>query len=306
MKVFKSFMLKASVALVVGMMAGCGGGGGGSAPASGGLTQEKANVQLTSLASELGCNYTAVAVAEDMKAGIALTFRATELVNSAITEGKIASNLSAPNIATSQPAIDGGIPAIVAVQPGTCGGSVTTPDLGVGTYTFNNFCYSDPSTGSTATINGSLDLQTDGSSITFSTPTPLHIVTSNPTGDITINISGGALGLDGSGSISSLTIASLSVTDNSTGTNYSASNINVTISGSTVAFSADVNDPEAGALHVEGTANSGTRQVNINVSDVHGSTVTVSGIGGVYDASFNGSPIGTLDCSMIPIPSIPI
>ena len=312
MKAFKSFVFKASVALVVGLIAGCGGGGsgssgGGGVPPAGGLTPEKANAQLTVLASELGCNYSVVAVAGETQTAMALTFRATELLNGAMTQSSIASNLSAPEIATSQLAIDGSLPAIAAVQPGTCGGSVTMPDLGFGTYTFNDFCYSDPSSGATSTVNGSLVLGTDGGTITFSTPTLLHIVASNPAGDVTMDISGGVLGLDGSGSISSLAIASLNMTDNSTGTSYSATNINVTISGSTVAFSATVNDPGAGGtLYVEGTSNSDTRQANISISDTYDSVVTVSGIGGVYDAAFDGSPIGTLDCSMITIPSLPI
>ena len=309
MKAFRSLILKTSALLLVGMMAGCGGGsdgGGGGAPPAGGLTPEKANIQLTALATELGCNYTTVAVAEDTKTAMALAFRATELLNGAMTESSIASNLSAPEIASSQPGTGGGIPAIAAVEPGTCGGSVTMPDFGFGTYTFDNFCYSDPDTGATATINGSLVLETDGSAITFSTPAPLRIITANPAGDVTINIGGGALGLDGSGNINSLSIASLDVTDNSTGTSYSATNINVAISGSTVAFSATVNDPGVGTLYVEGTANTDTRQANINVSDTGGSVVSVSGIGGVYDATFDGSPIGTLDCSMIAVPSLPI
>jgi len=308
MKAFKSLILKASAVVAVGFLAGCGGGGsgggGGGVPPAGGLTPEKANAQLTALASELGCSYSAVAVSGETKTAMALTVRAGELLAGAMTEGSIASNLTAPEIASSELSA-GTLPAIAAVQPGTCGGSVTMPDFGFGTYTFNNFCYSDPASGATATINGSLELGTDGSTISFATPSPLHIISSNPAGDVTINVGGGILGLDGSGNINSLTIASLNVTDNTTGTSYSATNINITLSGSTVGFSATVNDPGVGTLYIEGSANPDTRQLAINVSDTAGSVVSVSGIGGIYDASFDGSPIGTLDCSMVTIPTIP-
>ena len=181
------------------------------------------------------------------------------------------------------------------------------PDFIIGTYQFDNYCYSDPGTGSIATINGSLNINTEGSTISFSTPTSLRIITSNPNEDFTIDVQGGILGLDSTGSISSVSIANLNISDNSTGTHYSASSINVVLGGSAVTFSANINDPEAGGnLHIEGTADNNTRQLNTTVTDSYGSVVSISGIGGVYDTSFNGSPLGTLDCSSVTVPSIPL
>ena len=307
MKLLKGLTQIVIAGIAAAAIVGCGGGGGGgggSAPVapSSGLTADKANKQLLSVASLLGCSYTTTASASDAELGIVLAAKTIDVIKNLAVNNDVTMDTSAPMIASA----NGNIPAIAAVYPGTCGGSLTMPDLYIGTYQFDNFCYTDPSTGASATIDGSLNIQYDGS-VKIDTITPLTIVTSNPPLNVTVEMSGGVIGLNGLDleSINSISIASLVITNNATGARYTITNVNAYLNGDVITLGGAINDPSIGDIIVEGTVNNVTGSANLTATDQFGNAVTISGSNSVYTATHNGAPLGTMDCSSAQRPSIP-
>ena len=305
MKLRKLGLMAGSAALVLTMMTGCGGGSssgtdGGTTPAPpappAGLTPEDVNAKLDGIAKQLGCDYTPIAMATSSETDMAVTYKSLSILTKVVT------------INTQTAKSD--MQIVAKTEPGTCGGSVTMPDDGfIGTISFNNYCID--SDGAQATIDGSLLIAAGeaGGSINVSTPTPLNIKSTNPaTGeglDATLNINGMVVTQFADDHIE-ITAASIAVTDNTKGETYSISNLNVNIpslEGGVITFSGTFSNPLVeGALQVSGSLNSETGETILNATDVNGDKVTLSGSGGILDASFNGEPVGEMDCTMVSTP----
>jgi len=326
MKVSKLVMLLASVGLVFGMMTGCGGGGGSSnvggstpppTPPAAGLDGQKVNETATQLAETVGCDYTTVTAAQSGKLNAALSYKAVGALKSVFESDSVLKNV-----------LDASISAKTSdVANGTCGGSyLLETDLdesGAGTIdiTFDHYC-DDSTVGVATTLNGSLNIvlaQTSETSmtITASTGTPLNIKTTNPNtsenADVTIDLQNGevVINTDASDNLTTigLTASSVTVTDNITGQSCTFSNVDVQIDMLTQAatFSATVQcTGDTGSINVSGTADA-TGQVAITVTDENGKqgTLTSTDVEGVFDVSFDGAPLGTMDCSMVDVPAVP-
>ncbi len=306
MKVRKLLMLIASIGLVFGLMTGCGGGGSDddvvaplpTASPEAGLKPEKVNEFVGNIADELGCTYTEIALSQSAQKNIELSLETVGLIKKVIASGK-------------------NVKDVASTQPGTCGGSVTMPDdllsTMTGTIVFTNYCISAEEIGSQTTINGSVALATDevAGTITASTPTPLTIVSSSPdTGNpvnVTIDLVNGVLTINEDETMK-ITVTALTITDNVTGKVYSITNFTVDIGEELLTFSGTFNNPEVtGAVDVVGSFNMTTGEGTITVTDQDGVEVILSTTAteGIFDVSFDGAPLGTMDCSDVAVPELP-
>jgi len=308
MKMNKFVMLMASLGLVFSVMTGCGGGssdgGDVTAPvADVGLEPDKVNDFIENMAKELGCTYTEVTTSQSTETDIALSLDTVELIKKVMVSGKSVIDLAAA-------------PMIAAIEPGTCGGTVEMPDDFLstfnGTITFSNYCLSAEEIGSETTIDGSLTLVVDEASgtISASTPTPLTIVSSSPETDnpvnVTIDLDSATLTINEDESMK-ITITALTVTDNVTGKVYTITNFTADIVGDMITFNGTFNNPEVtGAVNVVGSINGTTGEGTITATDQDGIEVklTSTSTEGVFDVSFDGAPLGTMDCSTVAIPTI--
>jgi len=323
MKMNKLVMLIASVGLVFGMMTGCGGGGSGGGdgggtptPPAAGLDDQKVNDTATQLAETLGCEYTNATVAQNKTFNVALSYKAVEAMKTAIARKPVLKEVLAASGSTD-----------VTETPGSCGGTVVTETVenadgtgGTIDITFNNYCDQD-TLGVATTLNGSVQAvlsETAASmTITASTGTPLNIKATNPNTsektDVTIDLQGGEviINTDASSSLTSidLTASSITITDNITGETCTFSNVDVHIDMATqvATFSATVVcSGDTGSINISGTADA-TGQATINVTDENGKkgTLQSTAVEGVFDVSFDGAPVGTMDCSMVDVPEVP-
>jgi len=308
MKARRFVMLMASVGLVFGLMTGCGGGGDDDAPATTptvGLEADKVNDFVGDISVELGCIYTELATAQSKQLNTTISLDTVGLIKKVIVSGKNVKDMLAA-------------PIISATEPGTCGGSITIPDdllsTMTGTITFDNYCMSAEEIGSQTTINGSVTLAGDeaAGTITASTPTPLTIVSSSPATDnpvnVTIDLDSATLTINEDESID-ITITALTVTDHTAGDVYTITNFTANMSGDMITFSGTF-DPgtDAGALSVVGSINGTTGVGTITATDQNGVTVTISSTdleGAIFDVSFDGAPLGTMDCSDVTVPELP-
>ncbi len=306
MKMSKFVMLMASIGLVFSVMTGCGGGSSDDVaivpPV--GLEPDKVNDFIGDMAKELGCTYTEVTTSQSTETDIALSLDTVDLIKKVMVSGKSVIDLAAA-------------PIISATEPGTCGGTVEMPDDLLttlnGTITFTNYCLSAEEIGSETTISGSVTLAVDeaAGTITASTPTPLTIVSSSPdTGNpvnVTIDLDNGVLTINEDGTMK-ITVTALTITDNVTGKVYSITNFTADIGEDLLTFSGTFNNPEVtGAVDVVGSINMTTGEGIITVTDQDGVEVILSTTAteGIFDVSFDGAPLGTMDCSDVTVPEIP-
>jgi len=330
MKTRKVVMLMASMGLVFGLMTGCGGsssdstppaGGGGTPtpPTVAGLDNEKVNQTATQLAETLGCEYSTVAKAQSKKFNVVLSYKVAGSIKTVMAREDIlkrAVEVSRLDKETDTIAGDCGGTLVMETEE-DASGTGGTIDL-----TFTNYCNSE-AVGVETTLNGSLNIvlsQTSETSmtITASTGTPLNIKATNPNTsdnmDATIDLQGGevVINMDTSGeNMTSIdVIASLiTLTDNISGQSCTASNLVADINMVTqvTTFSATVKcTGDTGSIDVSGTAGA-SGQVTINVTDENGKkgTLKSTAVEGVFDVSFDGAPLGTMDCSMVEVPEVP-
>lgn len=328
MKMRKFVMLMASLGLVFGLMTGCGGGSSSDgdvtqppAPPVAGLDDQKVNETATQLADTLGCDYTTVATAQSGKFNAAFSYKAVGALKSVLESDSVLKTVMEAYISAKTE----------ETVPGSCGGSylmVTEEDTsgtgGTIDITFDNYC-DDTTVGVATTLNGSLNIVLAQSSetslsITASTGTPLNIKTTNPNTsdniDTTIDLQNGEVVINTdatSGDLTTigLTASSVTITDNVTGESCTFTNVNVQIDMATqsATFAATVNctGTDTGSIDVSGTADA-TGQVAITVTDENGKqgTLTSTDVEGVFDVSFDGAPLGTMDCSSVEVPELPV
>ncbi|MEA2047490.1 MAG: hypothetical protein U9O64_03485 [Campylobacterota bacterium] len=300
-------MLIASVGLVFGLMTGCGGGSdddSGIIDPTTGLEEDKVNEFVGDIADELGCTYTEVTTSQSIETDITSSLETVEVLKKVAISGKSVIELAET-------------PIISATEPGTCGGTIEIPDnfldTMTGTISLTNYCMIDEESGVETTINGSVAVAVDETSglITVSTPTPLTIVSSSPeTGNpvnITINLDNATLAISEDESMQ-FTITALTVTDNVTNKVYTITNFTADVVGDMLTFNGTFNNPdEIGTVSVVGSINSATGEGTITATDQDGVEVKLSTTEneGVFDVSFDGAPLGTMDCTTVDIPTVP-
>lgn len=303
MRMNKLFMLIAFVGLGIGMITGCGGGSSSSTddtviPSDIGFDSDKINENLADVATELGCTYTTASEAITYESDIAFTLKTIGSINKIVAQSE-----------------ETGAPILAVTEVGTCGGSATIPDDGLfGSYTFDNYCVTDETTGINTTISGSLSVIGDEatSTITLSTPTALTVSSVNPNTLETVN---GTLDLDNTVLVINednsmdLTIAALTITNNVTNGVYSITNFTANMGEEGITFDGVFNIPQVtGDLEVVGSINTTTGVASITATDEKGSIVTLKStdVEGVFDVTFDGDPLGTMDCSAVEVPALPV
>ncbi len=329
MKARKFVMLMASVGLVFGLMTGCGGGSSDSTPPAGGgdtpippvagLDNEKVNKTATQLADTLGCEYSTVTIAQSKKFNVVLSYKAAGAIKTVMAREAVLKYV----LETSRYAKE------TQTIKGDCGGTLvmeTEEDAseagGTTDLTFTNYCNSEAA-GVATTLNGSLNIvlsQTSETSmtITASTGTPLNIKATNPNTsenmDATIDLQGGEVVINNDASGENMisikvTASSVKLTDNMSGEVCTASDLvaNIDMATQVTTFSATVKcSGDTGSMDVSGTADA-SGQATINVTDANGKKGTLESTAaeGVFDVSFDGAPLGTMDCSMVDVPEVP-
>ncbi len=328
MKAHKLLMLMALVGLVFGLMTGCGGGSSDSTPPAGGggtptppplvgLDNEKVNQTATQLAETLGCEYSTVTTAQSKKFNVALSYKTAGAIKTVLERESVLKYI----VDTSRSAKE------TQTITGDCGGTLlmeTEEDAsGIGgtiDLTFRKYCNSEAA-GVATTLNGSLNIvlsQTSETSmtITASTGIPLNIKATNPNTsenmNATVELQGGevVINMDTSENMTSidLTASSIKLTDHISGETCTATNLvaNINMVTQTTTFSATVIcSGDTGSIDVSGTADA-TGQATINVTDENGKkgTLTSTDTEGVFDVSFDGAPLGKMDCSMVDVPEL--
>jgi len=309
MKTRNLVMSIASIGLVFGLMTGCGGGSDSDTPSTPdvGLEEGKVNEFIGNIADELGCTYTEVTTSQSTETDIALSVDTVALIKKVLVSGKSVITLAK-------------VPTIAATEPGTCSsnpGSVTLPDdflsTLTGTIIFDDYCMSAEEIGSETTINGSVTLAVDEASgtISASTPIPLTIASSSPGADnpvdVTIDLDNGVLTINEDETMR-ITVAALTITDNITGKVYSITNFTADIGEDLLTFNGTFNNPEVtGEVDVVGSINMTTGEGTITATDQDGVEVKLNTTEteGIFDVSFDGAPLGTMDCSDVTVPELP-
>ena len=308
MKARKFMMTIVSIGLVFGMMSGCGGGGGDGTPVAGtGLNENNVNESVGDIADELGCTYTPL-TAQAAQKNVVLSLNATGLLKKTIEKGKLFKE--APLLAA----------AVTETVPGDCGGSMTIitddaatpPTMNV---TLSNYCVTDTSTGVNTTINGSLSAtaseSTDSMTLTASTPTPITINSTNPNTNEsvsgTIDLNGGSLTINSDGSMS-VSVSSLTIIDNVNNDTYTVTNLSATMNADgSVTFSGTFTVPDIGTLTVSGSVDAyGQGSITLTDANNNQATITPTSTEGVFNVSFENTPQGTMDCSMVELPELPV
>jgi len=188
-----------------------------------------------------------------------------------------------------------------AVSTGECGGTMTSPDGSlIGSYSFSDYCSIDSETGVMTTVNGALTVNIDEAAgvATASTPTPISVVSSDGTLDLTLSLTDANLIANSDGS-ASISIAAISVTDYVENQSLTLTNLNATLGDTTVTFSSNVSNLETGDMFVEGTIDTDSGEGNIDVTDSNGNMMNLISTStyGVYDVSFDNTSVGIMDCS---------
>jgi len=286
-------MFIASLGLVFGLMTGCGSSGGSSDSgdhSDGGITVDKVNDQMGSIADDVGCTYTEITSAKKLQPDVVLSIKTTKIIGKVIESKKE-------------------LPMIAGTEAGNCGGSVTMPDDFFGDFVFDNYCYQDEDSSARINVDGSLNVGTnDAGNFTASTLSPLRIRSTVPdTGenvDVTIQLDRGVLAINDDGTYT-ITANSVRVNDNITGDVYTATNLSVHTDGHIANFTGVLNPgTDTGELYIRGSVNIDSQQGTITITDSDGVVViiTTTGVEGVFNVTYNGAPLGIMDCSMIEVP----